>query len=114
MTIRISPADKRVRVLFQGEVIAESADALRLEEGRYPPVFYIPRKDVRMEKLAPTAHRTHCPFKGDASYYSLKGGPENAAWSYEHPYDEMAAIKDHLAFYPDRVDSIDAIEEGGA
>ena len=61
-----------------------------------------------MERFARTTHSTHCPFKGDASYYSLKGGAENAAWSYESPYDEMAAIKGHLAFYPDRVDSIEA------
>jgi len=105
MTIRISPAGKQVRVLFQGEVIAESADALSLEEGRYPPVFYIPRKDVRMEKLAASAHRTHCPFKGDASYFSLPGA-DNAVWSYEAPLEAVAAIRGHLAFYPEKVDAI--------
>jgi uncharacterized protein (DUF427 family) len=105
MTIRISPAGKQVRVLFHGEVIAESADALRLEEGRYPPVFYIPRKDVRMEKLAASAHRTHCPFKGDASYFSLPGA-DNAVWSYEAPLEAVAAIRGHLAFYPEKVDAI--------
>ncbi len=61
-----------------------------------------------MERLVPTTHRTHCPFKGDASYFTLSNGrtSENAAWSYEQPYDEVSVIKERLAFYPDRVDSI--------
>ncbi|HUQ24256.1 MAG TPA: DUF427 domain-containing protein [Burkholderiales bacterium] len=100
--IRTAPAGGTVRVTFKGELIAESRDALALKEGAYPTVYYIPRKDVKMERLARTSHKTHCPFKGDASYYSLKDGPENAVWSYEQPFDEMAAIKDGLAFYPDK------------
>src|SRR5262245_37255341 len=107
-TITTRPAGAHVRVTFRGEVIADSSEAIRLEEGRYPAVFYIPRKDVNMSRLARTQHSTHCPFKGDASYYSIVGGPTNAVWSYEKPYDEMAAIKDLLAFYPDKVDSIAA------
>ena len=99
-------ADARVRVSFNGELIADSHDAVELKEGTYPPVYYIPRKDVKMERLERTAHRTHCPFKGDASYFSLANGPENAVWSYEQPYDEMKQIKDLLAFYPAKVDSI--------
>jgi uncharacterized protein (DUF427 family) len=71
-----------------------------------PVVYYIPRKDVKMERLVRTDHKTHCPFKGDASYYSLKDGPENAVWSYERPYDEMTAIRELLAFYPDKVETI--------
>jgi uncharacterized protein (DUF427 family) len=67
-----------------------------------PVVYYIPRKDVKMDRLARTAHSTHCPFKGDASYFSVVNGPENAVWSYESPYDEMLAIKERLAFYPDK------------
>jgi uncharacterized protein (DUF427 family) len=59
-----------------------------------------------MERLVRTDHHTDCPFKGQASYYSLKDGPENAVWTYEQPYDEMLAIKDHLAFYPDKVDTV--------
>ena len=102
-TIRIAPAGKRVRVTFKGELIADSADALRLEEGRYPPVYYIPRKDVRMERLVRSAHSTHCPYKGAASYFSLKDGPENAVWSYEQPIPPVAAIRELLAFYPDKV-----------
>ena len=104
--IAVKPAGVRVRVTFRGEVIADTRDAIRLEEGSYPVVYYIPRGDVSMGRLARTQHTSHCPFKGDASYYSIVGGPENAVWSYEKPYDEMAAIKELLAFYPDKVDSI--------
>jgi len=100
------PAGKRVRVTLNGEVIADTRDAVAMEEGAYAVVFYVPRKDVRMERLARTSHSTHCPFKGDAAYFSIASGPENAAWSYEQPYDEMLVIKDLLAFYPGKVDSI--------
>jgi uncharacterized protein (DUF427 family) len=113
--ITTRPAGVRVQVTHNGEVIAESSDAIALEEAMgaskktvAPVVYYIPRKDVKMQRLVRTNHQTHCPFKGDASYYSLKGGAENAVWSYEEPYDEMLAIKNHLAFYPDKVDSITA------
>ena len=102
--IRTRPAGMRVKATFRGEVIADSGDAVVLEEGSYPAVFYFPRKDVKMDRLERTSHSTHCPFKGDASYFSLKGGPENAVWSYEQPYDEMLAIRGLLAFYPDKVE----------
>jgi uncharacterized protein (DUF427 family) len=104
--ITTRPAGVRVRVMFKGEVIADTHDALALEEGSYPVVYYLPRKDVRMDRLARTAHTTHCPFKGDAAYFSLVSGPQNAVWSYEQPYDEVSLIKERLAFYPDKVDSI--------
>ena len=100
------PAGGRVTVKLGGEVVADSAEAIRLEEGSYPPVFYFPRKDVKMDRLERTSHQTYCPFKGNASYFSFKGGAQNAVWSYETPYDEMLAIKDLVAFYPDKVDSI--------
>jgi uncharacterized protein (DUF427 family) len=61
---------------------------------------------VRMERLVRTDHQTYCPFKGEASYYSLRDGPENAVWTYEQPYDEMLAIREHLAFYPDKVEIV--------
>ena len=99
--IKIAPAGRTVRVTFKGELIAESRDALAMDEGSYPTVYYFPRQDVKMERLVRTSHKTHCPFKGDASYFSLANGHENAVWSYEQPYDEMAAIKGLLAFYPD-------------
>jgi len=107
--IKTNPASARVRVTYQGELIADTRDALEMHESMgketstlAPVVYYIPRKDVKMDRLVSTSHRTHCPFKGDASYFSLKGGPENAVWSYETPYDEMQAIGERLAFYPDK------------
>ncbi len=109
--VTTKPAGLRVRVTFNGEVIADSRDAIALEESKYPPVYYLPRKDVKMQRLTRTTHSTHCPFKGDASYFSLVDGPENAVWSYEKPYDEMAAIKGMVAFYPDKVDAIDLSRE---
>jgi len=96
------PSTARVRVTLNGELIADSRNTLVMEEGAYPPVYYFPRADVKMDRLLPTAHTTHCPFKGDASYFSVKDGAENSVWSYEAPYDEMLAIKDRLAFYPDK------------
>jgi uncharacterized protein (DUF427 family) len=103
--MKLSPAGVRVRITFNGEVIAESTDAIRLEEGTYPPVFYLPRKDVKMERLIRTSHSTHCPHKGDATYFSLSNGrtARNAVWSYEKPKDDVAAIKELLAFYPNQV-----------
>jgi len=105
------PAGARVRVKLNGELIADTRDAIEMKEGDYPVVYYFPRKDVKMERLSRTAHQTYCPFKGHASYYSLKSGAENAVWTYEKPYDEMSAIKERLAFYPDKVDSIAADAE---
>ena len=106
--ITTNPAGVRVRVKLDGEVIADTRDAIRLKEGDYPAVYYIPRKDVKMDRLVRSKHQTVCPFKGTASYYSLKNGAENAVWTYETPYDEVSVIKERLAFYPDKVDSIDA------
>src|SRR5690242_9023564 len=101
--IALKKAPMRVRVTYQGEVIADTREPLVMEEGTYAPVYYVPRKDARMDRLSRTSHSTHCPFKGDASYYSIADGPENAVWSYEQPYDEMTAIQGLLAFYPDKV-----------
>jgi len=104
--ITTDPATLRVRVTVGGQVIADTREAIAMKEGNYPVVYYVPRKDVKMDRLVRTAHTTYCPFKGHASYYSLAGGPDNAVWSYEQPYDEVAVIKDRLAFYPSKVDSI--------
>ncbi len=108
--ITIEPNPKRVIVTVAGRVIADTKHALSLREASYPPVQYIPRKDVDMSLLARTDHATYCPFKGDCAYYSIPSGAEravNAVWTYEAPYAAVAQIKDHLAFYPDRVDSIE-------
>ena len=107
--ITIQPTRDRVRVTFAGQTIADSARALTLREAKYPPVQYIPRADVRMDLLGRTAHGTHCPYKGDASYYNINAdgrSSANAVWSYEAPHEAMTAIEGYLAFYPDRVDGI--------
>jgi len=106
--IATKPAGVRVQVKFNGEIIADSRAAVELKEGDYPAVYYVPRNDVRMDRLVRSSHRTYCPFKGTASYYSLQSGPENAVWCYEAPYDELRVIEGRLAFYSDRVDSITA------
>ena len=98
------PAGVRVRVAWRGETLADSREAILLEETGYRPVYYLPRKDVRMERLQRSSHATRCPYKGTASYYSVAGGPDNAAWTYETPYDEMQAIRGLLAFYRDQVE----------
>jgi uncharacterized protein (DUF427 family) len=108
--ITITPTPQRVRVLLGGQVVAETTRALTLREAQYPPVQYIPREDAAMALLRPSPRSTHCPYKGDASYYSIEAGgkrAENAAWSYENPFPAMAEIKGHLAFYPDRVEAIE-------
>jgi uncharacterized protein (DUF427 family) len=91
-------------------MIADTLDALILQEASYPPVQYIPRKDVDMRLLQRTDHSSYCPFKGDASYYSIPGGGDksvNAVWSYENPYPAVGQIKEYVAFYPSRVDAIE-------
>ncbi len=114
--IATRPAGKHVQVRFHGETIADTREAVELEEARggstvSPIVYYIPRKDVRMDRLVRSDRHTYCPFKGSASYFSLEDGPENAVWSYEHPYDEMLAIEGLLAFDPDKVDAITAVAD---
>jgi uncharacterized protein (DUF427 family) len=116
---RIEIDEERValRVTAGGELLAETTRGLHLREGRYPPVVYVPRADVRMDRLRRSAHTTHCPFKGDATYYDLadsedgdvdagreRAAHEQLAWSYETPFDQMEPIRGHLAFYPDRVE----------
>ena len=108
ITIESNP--RRVVVSLAGRVIADSRAALTLREASYPAVHYIPRKDIDMSLLERTEHSTYCPYKGDAAYYSIPIGGQrsaNAVWSYEGPFAAVADIKDHLAFYPDRVDAIE-------
>ena len=108
ITIERNP--KRVVASTGGRVLADSRDALILREAGYPAVQYIPRKDVDMTLLERSAHTTYCPYKGDCAYFSVPSGGEraiNAVWTYEAPYDAVAAIRNHLAFYPDRVDALE-------
>jgi uncharacterized protein (DUF427 family) len=110
--ITISQNGGRVRVTFAGRVIADSTHALRLAEASYKPVLYVPRRDADMSALRSTDHHTHCPYKGDASYFSIVTDDRtaaNAVWSYEQPFPAMAQIKDYLAFFPDRVDKIEEV-----
>jgi uncharacterized protein (DUF427 family) len=104
--ITITANPKRVRVLLDGVVIAESSNALKLKEASYPPVNYVPREDTNMSLLARTERVTHCPYKGDANYFSIVADGktvENAIWTYETPFPAMTEITGHLAFYPDKV-----------
>jgi uncharacterized protein (DUF427 family) len=110
--ITIGHNKNRVRVTFGGVVIADTTRALTLREASYPAVQYIPREDAKIDLLKPTSHASHCPYKGDASYLSISAGgktAENAVWFYEKPFPAMAEIAGHLAFYPNRVDSIEEL-----
>jgi uncharacterized protein (DUF427 family) len=110
--ITITPNPRRVRVIAGGKVVADTTSALALKEATYPVVNYIPRKDADMAALKPTAHSTHCPYKGDASYFSIEAGGktlENAVWSYEKPFPAMNGITEYLAFYPNKVDKIEEL-----
>jgi uncharacterized protein (DUF427 family) len=105
--ITIAMNEKRVTVSAAGRTIAETHSALTLKEASYPEVTYIPRGNADMMLLHPSDHTTYCPYKGECSYFhipSLGENGRNAAWSYEAPYDAVSAIKEHLAFYPDRVE----------
>jgi uncharacterized protein (DUF427 family) len=101
-----------VRVTFNGEVIADTRDAIKLEESGYVPVYYVSRQDVKMESLTRTGHRIYCPFKGHASYYTLFSGErteQNAVWSDEQAYGEVGVISERLVFYPNNVDRINSL-----
>ena len=108
--IRVVQNRNRVRVRFAGRVVADTTRALSLAEASYRPVHYIPRDDVDMTLLTRSAHQTHCPYKGDAAYYSIAADgrtAENAVWTYEQPYPAVATIAGHLAFYRNPVDAIE-------
>ncbi|MDB6083075.1 MAG: hypothetical protein JWN43_956 [Gammaproteobacteria bacterium] len=111
--ITMERSGRHVVVTVAGHIIADTKSALTLKEANYPPVLYIPRRDVDMTLLQMTDHSTYCPYKGDCTYYSVPSGGEkstNAVWSYESPYPSVAGIDHHLAFYPERVDSIQEME----
>lgn len=104
--ITITPFQGRVTVRFNNVVVAQTYKAVKLEEANYPAVFYIPRSDIRVEHYARTEHQTHCPYKGDANYFSLSADGKtaaNAVWTYEDTYPAVAEIKEHVAFYADKV-----------
>lgn len=101
---------QRFAVTVGGAVLADSTDVIRVDEDGSPARYYFPRADVRMELLTPSRTSTQCPFKGSASYFSISGGSgtlQDAAWSYENPFDEHAALKGRIAFYDDKIPSIE-------
>ncbi|WP_144137926.1 DUF427 domain-containing protein [Paraburkholderia sp. BCC1884] len=113
--ITVEPAQARVVVTVAGRVIADTQKALVLREASYPAAYYIPRTDTEMSLLERTDHATYCPYKGDCAYYSIPLGGErtvNSVWTYESPYAAVKEIAQHLAFYPDRVDSIEVKAAG--
>jgi len=113
--IAIEPNPNRIVIRVAGRVVADTRSALTLREAAYPAVQYVPRGDVDMTLLKRTDHATYCPYKGECAYYSIPSGEArsvNAVWSYESPYPAVAAIKGHLAFYPNRVDAIEQRLDG--
>jgi uncharacterized protein (DUF427 family) len=105
--VDLDASDEVKRVRYAGKVIAESSRAFVVRETKHDPVVYFPREDVRLEHMERTDHQTFCPFKGEASYWTLRVGgqvSENTAWSYEAPFPEVAGLKDYVAFYADRVE----------
>jgi uncharacterized protein (DUF427 family) len=107
--VDIAPSAVHVKVEINGEVVADSTRTQRLDESNHGPVYYVPRADVKMALLEKTEHTSYCPYKGQASYYTITAKDrvsENAIWSYETPYDECAPISEHMAFYPSRVDAL--------
>jgi uncharacterized protein (DUF427 family) len=107
--ISIEANPSRVTVSVGGKVIADTREALALRESSYPPVQYIPRRDVDMSALTRSSHTTYCPYKGEASYYSIPAGGTrsvDAVWTYETPFEAVSQIEEYLAFYPDRVGEI--------
>jgi uncharacterized protein (DUF427 family) len=112
--VDLLPEPRRVRVTYAGTVIADSSNAVRCEETGHEAVHYIPSKDVRLDLMQRTEHKTYCPFKGDCSYWTITldgaGGrkqAENAVWGYREPYDEAVGLAGHFAFYKTRVDAIE-------
>lgn len=113
--IEVRPNPSRVVVTVGDKVIADSRETLTLREAAYPPVHYIPRRDVDMAALSRSEHTSYCPYKGDASYFSIPAGGDrsiNAVWTYETPFAAMTQIEAYLAFYPDRVDEISEAASG--
>jgi uncharacterized protein (DUF427 family) len=105
--IRIAPNPHRVRVRLGDKTIVDTTRALTLFEASYPGVHYVPREDADMSLMTRTAHKTHCPYKGEASYYTVNADGrtvENAVWTYEQPIPAVAEIASYLAFYPTRVE----------
>lgn len=102
--VELSAPDQMFRVELAGTVVGETTVAIRVDEDGYPPRYYVPRDDIEMSRLSPTDRTSHCPFKGDARYWTVTANErvvENGAWGYDQPYDECSALAGHVAFYGD-------------
>jgi uncharacterized protein (DUF427 family) len=105
--VDLEPSDERVRVRFAGEIVADSTRTLVVRETRHDPVVYIPEADLVGRFFEATEHATFCPFKGEASYWTIRVGDstaENAVWGYDDPFEEVAGLRGYRAFYADRVE----------
>ena len=105
--VDLEQGPRRVRVVFNGETIADSGKALVVHETAHEPIYYFPRDDVRLDLLERTEHHTFCPFKGEASYWTVRAGggvAENAIWSYEDPFEEVAGLANYMSFYADQLE----------
>jgi len=112
--ITVQPTQGRVTVRWNGQIIADTTRALTLEEAGFASVQYIPLEDVEASLLEPSPHVTYCPYKGDATYFTLKASGQrtlNAVWTYKEPFEAVAPIAGYLAFYPDRVQQISVVEK---
>ena len=111
--VDLKPAGQRIRVVLGGETLADSRNATLVEETGYGPVYYFPRADVRMALLTRTAHSSHCPYKGDAAYWTLKAAgltAENAVWAYETPFDEAMGLKELVAFWLQKIPGAEVVK----
>jgi uncharacterized protein (DUF427 family) len=112
--ISVTPNPNRIRVLVGGVIVAETTQALTMKEAALPVVQYIPRTDVAMDLVERSSRKTHCPYKGDASYFDVTAGGirmRDAVWSYENPFPAVKDIAGHLAFYADKVDAIEELRD---
>jgi len=105
--VDLEPNPEHVRVSFAGELLADSRRTLIVRETKHEPVVYVPKQDVRFERLEPTDHESFCPFKGEARYWTIRVEgrvEENAVWGYEAPFEQVSGLAGYVAFYPDRVE----------
>ena len=108
-TLNYKTIDRKIEVVFNNKIVASSNRFILLEEENYAPVMYVPKDGLFFKFIESTNYSTYCPFKGTASYWNIKGCGnivENAVWSYSDPFDEALIIKNHFAFYSDKVSSI--------
>ena len=105
---KLESTTRHIQVIYQGITIADTRRALRVLETSHPPVYYLPPEDIRMEYLLPSERHSFCEWKGLTSYYHIQVGStitQNSAWYYPDPVERYAAMKDHIAFYPQKMEA---------